>query len=125
MIFKCRFKYYIRLIDSTSLPCEMVSAPYFFLYISFNNIVGLLYQSLMLHNIFENRISLKIGSLRPHEILTLFSKAGSSLPTLWSITSPCFDTVRKHLKRILQIFQIFLQFSAKNNNFLKNLSSSI
>ena len=79
----------------------------FFLYNSFNNMFGLLYQSLMLHNIFENRKSLKIWSLRPHEILTLFSKAGSRLPTLCSITSPCFDAVRKHLKRILQTFENF------------------
>ena len=92
-----------------------MSAPDFFLYNSFNNIFGLLYQSVMLHNIFENRKSLKIWSLRPHEILTLFSKAGSWLPTLCSITSPCFETVRKHLKRILQIFGIF----RKNNNFLR------
>ena len=87
-----------------------MSAPDFFLYNSFNNMFGLLYQSLMLHNIFENRKSLKIWSLRPHEILTLFSKAGSRLPTLCSITSPCFDAVRKHLKRILQIFEIFYNF---------------
>ena len=38
-----------------------------------------------------------------------------------SITSPCFGIVRKHLKGILRIFEKFLQFCEKNNNFLKKL----
>ena len=45
----------------------------------------------------------------------------SSLSTLCSITSPCFDIVRKHLKGILRIFKNFLQFCGKNSNFLKKL----
>ena len=38
-----------------------------------------------------------------------------------SISSPCFGIVRKHLKGILRIFEIFLQFPEKINNFLKKL----
>ena len=86
-----------------------------YIWSSFN---AILCQGLMLHDTFENRKSYKIW---PHESSTLFSNESSSLYSLSSITSPCFDIFRKHLKGISQTFRICVQFSEKDNSFLKRL----
>ena len=70
-------------------------------------------QSLMLHNIFENRKSFQFWNLRQHVSLPLFSKARSSDSSLCSTTLFCFDIVKKHLKGNLWRYEIVYQFCEK------------